>query len=160
MFKLVNIVETIKGLSSTLGSIGGTLITLITLTGILFKPLRKKLLAWIRSASSADENSKMMCDLKATLDANNAEVMSTMQGIKEDVSEIKTMTDLNTEANKCMLSNRIIHTYEKYKNSDEIDLFERDSLIEHYRIYKGYDGNGMKEKVRSRYDEMMRKRVK
>lgn len=156
----MEIIETIKSASATLGSIGGTLITLTTLAGILFKPLRKAIMKWIRSASSADDNCMMINEVKTLVEKNNKQLMEMIQEMQSDLEIIKKLSDLNTEASRCTLSNRIMHAYEKYKDIDMIDLYERDSLIEHYRIYKKYDGNGMKEKVKTRYNELMTKKVK
>lgn len=170
-------IEVIKSFFNTWGGIAGGITAILTLIGLFFKPVRKKIVEFITKESGKFEFDKSITDMNQKIDdfiVNSKEdmnllaegmgdklnsIMESIEKINEKVDIVQENSEIGKKANKCVLSNRILNSFDKNKDKESISINERDSLIEHWEIYDKLEDNGQKSKIKDKYDFLLKKRV-
>ena len=119
------------------------------LTVTVFKPIRNSFINTIIRTAKVYETEKIIAEIKTT-------ISELIGSVHDDIDYLKKSSDLNRQANRCTLEDRIMAAYEKYKDSEFIPASEKDSLIEHYRLCELFGSNG---KLHFRYGALMDKKI-
>lgn len=118
-----------------LGSLSGSIITIITLLTTLVKPLREKFVSLIVKSSGTDTLSEKIETLTKLLE----------ETIKENETQ-KNELFKQSEALQSSLRNEILCIYFNCRNKDEITSWERENVIHLFESYKKLNGNSFIEK--------------
>lgn len=111
------------GILSTVSTVCGSVITILTLCCTLIKPLRAKIVSYIIKCSNSDELSKKIDNLTEIV--------------------IKNQED-NKKQSAALLSSlrsELLALYTRYKNVDELSIYEKENLISLYKSYVDLGGN-------------------
>lgn len=104
-------------------------------------------------SKQAEQTQFIMREIKSMRTDMQALRKETVNGLKE----LQDKTDINLEANKCMISANITRAYNFHKDKEFIDEAEKDSIMDQYFIYHNKMGhNG---KIEYRYNSLMEKEV-
>lgn len=145
------IVETIKNI----GSIAGTVISCVTLVTLIVKPIRNKVIEFIKKHSGSSESDEKVKELRESIDKLNSNMTILADGINEYMEkdaqakkDIITRLDTLEEGNCVMIGNHIRDIYIRYKESKHIPEKEFEAMSRLYKIYtEEYHGNGIIKRI-------------
>lgn len=118
--------ETIKVVGSSLGYI----LSAITLSTMIIKPIRNKFIHWIKRMGDVDTTKSELTEIKNMLQAH----------IDADVEKQKTLKRL-AEAEKASLRNSILHLCDLCLKRGSITSIEKLNLIDMYTEYHNLGGD-------------------
>lgn len=146
-----------------ISGICGSVITIITLVTLLFRPARQCILKFINGRKEAEEAEKLSehekMETKARLNRIE-ELMQTLVDNQTSLSETlkvqndkqKADSEKSRLSQQCMIRSSITHMYYKYKEVKCLPVHEKANLIALKASYDQLDGNSY---VHSIYEEMM-----
>ena len=146
-----------------ISGICGSVITIITLVTLLFRPARQCILKFINGRKEAEEAEKLSeqeeMETKERLN-HIEELMQTLADNQESLSKVLSVqnTEQKAESEKlrlsqqCMIRSSITHMYYKYKEAQCLPVHEKENLVALETSYDQLDGNSY---VHSIYEEMM-----
>ena len=146
-----------------ISGICGSVITIITLVTLLFRPARQCILKFINGRKEAEEAEKLSeqeeMETKERLNRIE-ELMQTLADNQESLSKVLSVhnTEQKAESEKlrlsqqCMIRSSITHMYYKYKEAQCLPVHEKENLVALKTSYDQLDGNSY---VHSIYEEMM-----
>ena len=111
--------ETVKNVMTVISGV----ILIGTFFSVVIKPIRLRIIGWVRKKTCADEND------------------SDINDIKEAIEKLTEMMEKSCSASQALLRNSINHIYYKYFESKEIPLYDKENLIELYSNYHSLNGN-------------------
>ena len=134
----------------------GSIITIITLATLLFRPARKCVIGIIKGKKETEqeemetkERLNRIKELMQTL-ADNQESLSKVLSVQN--SEQKAESEKLRLSQQCMIRSSITHMYYKYKEAQCLPVHEKENLVALKTSYDQLDGNSY---VHSIYEEMM-----
>ena len=134
----------------------GSIITIITLATLLFRPARKCVVGIIKGKKETEqeemetkERLNRIEELMQTL-ADNQESLSKVLSVQN--SEQKAESEKLRLSQQCMIRSSITHMYYKYKEAQCLPVHEKENLVALKTSYDQLDGNSY---VHSIYEEMM-----
>ena len=133
-------------LITQIGGVAGSIITLVTLTTLIFKPIRKAVIEWITKTSDRDSiNEKLdhLSNLVQTTIAQNDELQAEM--------------DKQSKALQASLRNSILNLYNKCIPRQYITVLEFENLSMLYKNYKELGGNSFVEDCVEQLKKLERK---
>ena len=111
------------------GSVIGSLLTIMTFIGIISKKPKEWFRKLIRDESAAGNQ-----DLEAKLTVAK-------QGLEEKLSDIQAHLKESDATDLVIIRDRITHIYMKYKDAKKIPHYEKENVIYLYEQYKELKGN-------------------
>lgn len=124
-----------------IAAMAGYIITLITLFGIICKPIRKRILDSVGQINQDKE-------LRASIE----ELKDQVAGLQNSFKKLETDREKENEAMKCSLRNTLTHLYYKYSRIGEVPPLERENISMLYNAYISLNGNSY---VKNCYEELM-----
>lgn len=124
-----------------IAAMAGYIITLITLFGIVCKPIRKKIL---NSVAQINQDK----DLRESIEGLKNQVT----GLQNSLKKLESDREKENEAMKCSLRNTLTHLYYKYSRIGEVPPLERENISMLYNAYISLNGNSY---VKNCYEELM-----
>jgi len=127
----------------------GAFMAIVGLLTFIIKPVRHRFVKWVTRATNVEKRDLVLENLATSFSGFAEEVRSDFKEVKADLA-------LSKQADKVLCSNRIMHMYEKYAESDSIPEGELDALEDHFAICEKLGTNG---KIKRRYNALKEKRV-
>lgn len=124
-----------------IGAIVGLVLSCITLITLCCKPIRKRLMEWIRHTSKTDETTQLMQEFKSLLQSH----------ISLDEKK-QAKIDLISEAILDLLRDDITRIYFQYIGKKELPAYEKQNLVTLFEQYKKMGGNAY---IHNVYNELM-----
>lgn len=124
-----------------IGAIVGLVLSCITLITLCCKPIRRRLMEWIRQTSKTDETTQLMQEFKSLLQSH----------ISLDEKK-QAKIDLISEAILDLLRDDITRIYFQYIGKGELPAYEKQNLVTLFERYKKMGGNAY---IHNVYDELM-----
>ncbi len=115
----MRMVEILTFINSNLTLILGIIATL----GAIIKPIRVRVIGWIKKITKADENAAAIAEIGA------------------GVAKITASISLQSNAQQATMREFICRIYDKYYDTQEIPKDDRESLVVYYNNYKALGGN-------------------
>ena len=143
----------------TVGSIASTFLGVAAVLGMLLKPVREKFVEFIAKAAKTNETDSEVAQLRALIEAQNAELKASIEQIKTDnqnhaqkLDDLTEAVALSNRASRAALGNTIKHIYYKYLPSKCLPIHEIEALHMIHKTYKEEGGNSFVDAI---FDEMM-----
>lgn len=124
-----------------LAAMAGYIITIITLIGLICKPIRESI---INKLTQSNQNKEILEAIQ--------ELKEQMREVKQSLSVLEKQQQNDSEATKCSLRNTITHLYYKYTRIGEIPPLERENVSMLCKAYFALKGNSY---VQACYEELM-----
>jgi hypothetical protein len=121
----------LKTINDYLALIVGVIVSL----SFIIKPIRNKIIAWIKKITRADESSK------------------SIERILTGIDKINGILEKQKNAQQATMREFICRIYDKYLDTKKIPKYDRESLVIYYNNYKDLDGN---HDIDAKYEEMER----
>lgn len=134
---MVDFLEAIK----VLAAMAGYIITIITLVGLICRPIRENI---IKKFSQDNQNKEVLDAIK--------ELNNEVKELKISINKLEDQQKDDCEATRCALRNTITHLYYKYTKIGEIPALERENVSMLCRAYFALKGNSY---VQGCYEELM-----
>ena len=122
-------------LVKTVGGFVSPMLVIITFLTMIIKPLRVKLISWVKCTTKSDESAVWIVELRA------------------DVQEMKSMMVIQCDASQALLRDSICKLFYEYRAEKTLPLYEKENLIQLYEKYHTLKGNHFVDYL---YDEMKR----
>lgn len=110
-------------LVKTVGGFVSPMLVIITFLTMIIKPLRVKLIGWVKRTTKSDENEVWLVELRVA------------------VQEIKNMMVVQCDAAQALLRDSICKLYYEYRSEKKLPLYEKENLIQLYDKYHNLKGN-------------------
>lgn len=142
-----------------IGSIASAFLGVAAVLGMLLKPVRKGFVDFVTKAAKTNETDSEVAQLRALIEAQNAELKASIDQIKTDnqnhaqkLDDLTEAVALSNRASRAALGNTIKHIYYKYLPSKCLPIHEIEALHMIHKTYKEEGGNSFVDAI---FDEMM-----
>lgn len=116
------------------GACIGYTVSAFTLISLIVKPIRTKLIGWIKGINNTDENGEMLARIEARLDKQE-------RNFNERLDKQEDKLDKIAVGSQASLRNNILHLVDKCLAKESITTIEKLNLIDMYSAYHNLGGD-------------------
>jgi len=116
------------------GACIGYTVSAFTLISLIVKPIRTKLIGWIKGVNNTDENGEMLARIEARLDKQE-------RNFNERLDKQEDKLDKIAVGSQASLRNNILHLVDKCLAKESITTIEKLNLIDMYSAYHNLGGD-------------------
>lgn len=110
--------------------IASSILIIFTFSATVFKPIRNRVVDYIRGTVNQGSTEKLLSEIKTTLETH----------IEKDKDK-QAVFDMQAKALTCLLRNNIIDIYYEYYEKGKIPAYQRENMIRQYELYSAMGGN-------------------
>ena len=138
-------------LIKTIGGVAGSIISVITLATLLFKPVRERLRKWVRHSAISEEDRATLAtiseikDLLGQQGKQNEQILKELASVDSNVSVLKAST-------RSTIKRMIADMYNNGRVEKKINVNDREALVNLYEAYHELGGNNYTTII---YNEML-----
>lgn len=130
-----------------LGAVAGSITSIIAFITFLIKPVRNKLICYIKKELGYNETNESIKKLNNEVKVLYDKIRSTDVKLEGYIQLQKKRNDLNDEAQLYNLRQHINEVYIRYMQLGKIPVEVRENLVKGYNVYKKLGGNSYIERV-------------
>jgi len=116
------------------GACIGYTVSAFTLVSLIVKPIRTRLIGWIKGINNTDENGEMLARIEARLDKQE-------RNFNERLDKQEDKLDKIAVGSQASLRNNILHLVDKCLAKGSITTIEKLNLIDMYSAYHNLGGD-------------------
>lgn len=116
------------------GACIGYTVSAFTLISLIVKPIRTRLIGWIKGINNTDENGEMLARIEARLDKQE-------RNFNERLDKQEDKLDKIAVGSQASLRNNILHLVDKCLAKESITTIEKLNLIDMYSAYHNLGGD-------------------
>ena len=116
------------------GACIGYTVSAFTLVSLIVKPIRTRLIGWIKGINNTDENGEMLARIEARLDKQE-------RNFNERLDKQEDKLDKIAVGSQASLRNNILHLVDKCLAKESITTIEKLNLIDMYSAYHNLGGD-------------------
>lgn len=133
--------EQLNEIIQNFGGIASSLTVIIGFSAVVIKPIRKKVVSWIKSELNTERTFKEVEELRKDIEGLDEKVNLHVQLLNKHIEDSKNRDELDNEASLFQLRQVITDIYYDCMKKGKIPPEVRENLLKGYCIYKEKGGN-------------------